>query len=193
MADFWPTIGCHKVVVTQSPSFVQRTIEHNKGGSPAPHMPPIPVPCHISLLPLTSPRIFERKGQEEWKNEHVRRNFSIPRHSRQQEVYKSADHAEITTFGRLQHVKHTSNTAQRSFVKHVKHIFDEFLVRFWHNPAKGTIDRSVKLLTTQLVPFWSLHPIKAQSFGFEAFQGLRSCIRSAEVSGKPEYTRWTSI
>jgi len=32
-----------------------------------------------------------------------------------QKVYKSADHAEISTFGRLQHVKHvkhTSNTAQ---------------------------------------------------------------------------------
>ena len=53
---------------------------------------------------------------------------------------------KISTFGRLQHVKHTSNTAQRRLVKHVKHFFGVFLVLFRHNSAKSTIGRSVKLL-----------------------------------------------
>ena len=106
-----------------------------------------------SWLPLCSTR------PRAWRQDHGGQSPSESRiwyahryaksHPLHQKVYKSADHAEISTFGRLQHVKHvrhTSNTAQWRFFKYVKHIFGDFLVRFRHNSAKSTIGRCVKLL-----------------------------------------------
>jgi len=59
--------------------------------------------------------IKEPNENVEDRVESSERNLPVSHPLIHQKVYKSADHAKISTFGRLQHVKHvkhTSNTAQ---------------------------------------------------------------------------------